>query len=137
MLVERGGEQYVSSEYLGCAEFNRYGLAWLDLSPGVFAYADRTGRIVIRDVAMMDNMADQFHHGVVRLKRGEKYGFADPTGRIVVPIRYDGAMNSDEYGPRVCAGCRVERDGEYSVFTGGRWFDVDIGGRLHEIPAPQ
>lgn len=130
-LITRQGAQYVPSNYLKDATFNEYGLLGLGLDLGGRVYVNREGRIVIRYVALMDNEADPFHHGLVRLERAGKYGFADPKGRIVVPIRYDGALNSDEEGPRVCAGCRVEQDGEYHYFAGGHWFDVDAGGRLH------
>jgi hypothetical protein len=131
-LTEAHGEQYVSPKYLKDLEFNGYGLTWIHLVPGGYVYVDRKGRVVIRDVSMMDNGADWFHRGLVRLERGGKYGFADSEGRVIVPIRYDGASNTDEDGPRVCVGCRVERQGEHGVFKGGQWFNVDPHGRLRE-----
>lgn len=133
-LTEGHGEQYVSPKYLKGCEFNAYGLTWIHLVPGGYVYVNRKGRIVIRDVSMMDNGADWFHRGLVRLERGGKYGFADPKGHLIVPIRYDGASNTEEDGPRVCVGCKVERLGEHGVFKGGQWFDVDAGGRLREVP---
>ena len=131
-LVERHGGQYVASRYLSRLDFNGLGLAWIRLIAGGFVYVDRTGRIVIRDVATMDNGADDFHRGLVRLQHGAQYGFADPTGRIVVPITYDGALNTDEDGPMVCVGCSLKQEGEHSLFTAGRWFTVDAAGRLRE-----
>ena len=130
-LIVRQGAQYIPSKYMRGALFNQYGLVGLGLDQGGRVYVNREGRIVIRYVALMDNGADPFHHGLVRLERSGKYGFADPKGRIVVPIRYDGAMNSDEYGPSICVGCKAEGDGEYHYFTGGQWFTLDSGGRLH------
>lgn len=134
-LIERQGEQYLAAKYLTSRrlEFNAYDLAWFHLHSGGYVYINRTGRIVISDVAIMDNGAEAFHHGLVRLERGGRYGFADRNGRIVVPIRYGGASNSDDEGPRVCVGCRLERKGEYGFFTKGQWFSVDAGGRLHKL----
>jgi len=131
-LIQRQGEQYLASKYLNSSrlDFNSHGLAWLHLVDSGFVYVNRTGRIVIRDVSMMDNGADEFHHGLVRLQRGEKYGFADPKGRIVIPVHYDGAMNTDEDGASVCVGCKVQQSGEHSFFTAGQWFAVDARGRL-------
>ena len=137
VLVERHGEEYVTSKYLNRLDFDGEHLAWLRLLAGGFVYVDRTGRIVIRDVAMMDNGADDFHRGLVRLQRGAKFGFADPTGRIVVPIQYDGAINTDEDGPKVCVGCGLRQEGEHAVFTEGKWFTVDARGGLHAIPDAQ
>jgi hypothetical protein len=135
-LESRHGEQYVAPKYLKGSEFNADGLTWVRVVPGGFVYVNRKGRIIVRDVSMMDNGADWFHRGVVRLERGGKYGFADSKGRIVVPIQYDCASNSEENGPSVCVGCRIERVGEYGMCKGGQWFNVDPRGRLHEVPGP-
>jgi len=135
-LTERHGEPCVPLKYLNNLEFNAYGLTWLHLVPGGYVYVNRNGRIVVRDVSMMDNGADWFHRGLVRLERDGKYGFADWKGRIVIPIRYDGADNTDEEGPKVCVGCRVERSGEYGAFVGGQWFSVDAHRHLHKTSGP-
>jgi hypothetical protein len=132
-LVQLHGEPHVPHKYLAGLEFNEYGLTWLQLFPGGYVYVNRNGRIVIRDVSQMDNGADWFHRGLVRLQRDAKYGFADWTGRIVVPIRYDGAGNDDQAGPSVCVGCKTVQEGEHSSFVGGTWFSVDSRGGLHEI----
>lgn len=135
-LTKAHGEQYISPKYLKDCEFNTYGLTWVHLRPGGYVYVNRKGRIVVRDVSMMDDGADWFHRGVVRLERGGKYRFADFHGRVIVPIRYDGASNTDQDGPRVCIGCRVERVGEYGVFKGGQWFNVDARGRVRKETNP-
>lgn len=135
-LTKAHGEQYIPPKYLKDCEFNAYGLTWIRIVPGGYVYVDRKGRIVVHDVSMMDNGADWFHRGVVRLERGGKYGFADSTGRVIVPILYDGASNTDQDGPRVCVGCRVERVGEYGVFKGGQWFKVDARGRIRKATSP-
>jgi hypothetical protein len=132
-LTTQHGEQYVSPKYLKGSEFNAYGLTWVHLVPGGNVYVNRKGRIVVHDVSTMDNGADFFHRGLVRLERGGKYGFADSKGRIIVPIRYEGASNSEEDGPQVCVGCRTELIGEHGEFKRGQWFNVDARGLLHEI----
>lgn len=135
-VTEKHGGQFVPPRYLKDCEFNAYGLTWIHLDLDGYVYVNRKGRIVVRDVSRMDNGADWFHHGLVRLERSGKYGFADWKGRVIVPLRYDGAINSEEAGPRVCSGCTIERLGEYGLFKGGQWFDVDARGQLHKIAGP-
>jgi hypothetical protein len=84
----------------------------------------------------MDSGTDVFHRELVRLEHDRKYGFADRRGRIVIPVRYDGALNSDEEGPKVCVGCRMEKSGEYGLFTGGHWFSADGRGHLRAVSNP-
>lgn len=129
-LQVRYGKQYVPVPYLKKVEFNRFKLGWLHIDNIGFVYVNPSGRIVIRDVSIIDNGADYFHHGVVRLERNGKYGFANARGRIVVPIQYDGASNSDDEGPTVNIGCKVEHQGEYSWCAGGKDYRVGSKGEI-------
>lgn len=127
---------YVAKKYWTHANFNRYGLAPFTIISFGRVYINRAGRIVIRDVAYMDNGPDDFHHGLVRIERKGIWGYADPTGRIVVPMKYSCALNyRDGYqdvGPLVCVGCRIEQQGEYHACLGGKWFRVDS--HYHLVP---
>ena len=128
-LRSAGGNQYLPTNYLKGLKFNEYDLTWVHVVPGDFVYVNRSGKIVVHDVSVMDNGADWFHHGLVRLERQGKFGFADSKGHIVVPIIYEGAGNGPD-GPSVCVGCNVVRVGEYNEFRGGYWFQVDVHGRM-------
>ena len=129
--------QFVPLKFLRGADFNRYGLTWVRVVPGGYMYVNRKGRVIVRDISSMDNGADYFNHGMVRLERAGKYGYADFKGRIIVPIRYDGALNAANGRPLVCVGCKAKTTGEYSWFEGGHWFVVDPEGKLHSTPSPQ
>jgi hypothetical protein len=58
---------------------------------------------------------------------------ADPRGKLVVPLQYDGAF---DYEPRsgwlVCKGCHTVTDdgGEYHWFEGGEWFRLNAQGKV-------
>jgi hypothetical protein len=60
-------------------------------------YVDRTGRVLARNVAAMDNGADGFHTGLVRVTRDGKWGLATTRGRLAVP------MSSTEFSIRMKA----------------------------------
>jgi hypothetical protein len=105
---------------------------------GGWAYFDRTGLVVVQNVSTFDNGADAFHHGLVSVRKGDKWGLADSTGRFVVPIRYDG-LRYDEanFTWLACSGCRIEIGGEHSWFTGGNWVRINASGRvIGSVPDP-
>jgi hypothetical protein len=134
----RNGKSYIPKKYWMHPHFNRYGLSPFGIIDFGLVYINRAGRIVIRDVAFMDNAPDDFHHGLVRVDRNGVWGFADPSGRIVVPVKYSCALNfKDQFqdvGPLVCIDCREEQQGEYHACVGGHWFKADRQGNL--TPAP-
>ncbi len=134
VVQTRNGALYIPRKYWRHAAFNRYGLSAFIIEAFGNIYINRSGRIVIRDVATMDNGPDDFHHGLVRINRGDKWGFADSTGRIVVPVKYSCALNyagrSIDSKPRVCVGCRIEQHGEYHSCVDGQWLYTDIRGHL-------
>ncbi len=94
-------------------------------------YVSRTGRVLISGVPSMDDWADSFHDGLVRVVRNKKYGFANRKGQIVISTNYDGAMNFEKGKAKVCTRCEskcVDRDCEYHVFAGGEWFQINTKG---------
>ncbi|MGB2624201.1 MAG: WG repeat-containing protein [Candidatus Acidiferrum sp.] len=102
-------------------------------------YVNREGRAVITGVPVMDNGADWFHDGLVRIVRNGKYGFANRRGQVVISPVYDGALNFEKGLATVCKGCKSKctapHNCEYHVFAGGEWFQIDTRGtvvaRLH------
>lgn len=94
-------------------------------------YVSRDGKVVVVGVASMDNAADSFHDGLVRVIRKGKYGFANRKGQLVVPAIYDGAMNFEKGQALVCKGCEIKAagpDSEHHFFAGGEWFRIDTKG---------
>jgi hypothetical protein len=139
-FAQEHGRLRVGAAHGAALAFNRHGLAAAHLTGVGWTYVDRHGWVVVRDVAVFDNGASGFHHGLVRVTRGGKWGLADTRGRLAVPMRYNGML---EYDPRTgwaaCEGCRVEKDqgGEHSWFAGGRWLRLNARGkRVGPMQAP-
>lgn len=121
----------VAARYLRQLSGNRHGALVAVVVPGSgWSYVDRRGGLVVRHVAIMDNGASAFHHGLVRVNDRDKWGLADRRGRLVVPLRYDGML---DYRPgegwKACTGCRTRSDGEHSGFEGGAWVSLDRHGK--------
>jgi len=140
VIQSRNGALFIPKRYWMYPSFNQYGLAPFTIESFGRVYLNRAGRVVIRDVASMDNAPDEFHHGLVRIERDGKWGYADPLGRIIVPLEYSCALNyKDQYqdiGPLLCVGCRMEQQGEYRPCLGGKWYLTDAHGKLTPTTPP-
>jgi hypothetical protein len=136
VIQSRDGVVFIPKKYWMHPAFNRYGLSAFTIESFGRVYINRSGRIVIRNVGLMDNGPDEFHHGLVRINRDEMWGYADPDGRVVVPVKYSCAINSEDIGPLVCVGCRIEQQGEYQACLDGHWFRTDTRGHLTPSQAP-
>jgi hypothetical protein len=134
VIQHRGDALYIPKKYWMYPKFNRYGLAGFIIMDFGRVYVNHTGKVVIRDVANYDNGVDEFHHGLVRIERDGKYGFADPKGRVVLAAQYICAMNYEgvagDFGPSVYVGGIVVSHGEHSWCEGGKWFKTDLQGKL-------
>ena len=124
------GHLFIAPELLKDLEFDSHGLAAV-LSPREgWMYVNRSGKVVIRGVPAMDNGADSFHDGLVRIVRNGKYGFANRGGQVVIPAIYDGAMNFENGRTAVCKGCETSREGEHHFLSGGVWFRINTKGTV-------
>ena len=141
VIESHHGALVIPRRYWMYPSFNKYGLAAFTILSFGRVYIDRDGRIVVRDVAFMDSGPDDFHHGLVRIERDGMWGYADPSGHIVVPMKYSCALNcKDQYadvGPFLCVGCRMKKHGEYEDCVGGKWFLTDRTGRLTPAAPPR
>ncbi len=129
-LRMQNGHQFVPAKYIKQLDWNRYDLAWLGIEDDGWVYVNRAGKIVLRHIATMDNGADDFHHGIVRVLIAGKYGFIDSRGRVVVPAEYDSATNTEDTPPVVNRGCESQTKGEYTFCVGGKSFQVHRDGKL-------
>jgi hypothetical protein len=151
-VLRQHGKLRVVQRHLAALAFNPYGLAPVCLqgiggasSDTCWAYVNRRGWVIVRDVAVMDNGANEFHHGLVRVTRGGKWGLADTRGKLVVPLRYDGMLDHDpQHGWSSCTGCRAVQDQwGYHEFVGGQWLRLNARGKVigpmqaPGAPAPQ
>ena len=97
-------------------------------------YVNRRGHVLITGAPTFDNWAESFHDGLVRFVSGEKYGFANRKGKVVIPPIYDGAMNFDKGRTTVCKGC----ESRAHAFAAGDWFEIDTRGTvLRRLPSPR
>ncbi len=128
---DSSGRVYIPAERASTLKFDSHGLAPVWGEREGWMYVNREGRAVVTGVAAMDNWADLFHDGLVRVKRGDKWGFADRQGREVIPVTYDGALNFNNGMAKVCVGCRSKcqaSDCEHREFTGGEWKCINTRG---------
>ena len=70
-MIELPGSHGILKKNWMCPRFKRRGLSAFTIQSFWRAHIDRSGRIVIREVAFMDNAPVDFHHGLVRVNRGE------------------------------------------------------------------
>jgi hypothetical protein len=145
-LETHNGRLYVSKAYLPLFFSSagttlkmgtRGNLASTLLPEGDWAYLNRTGLIVVRNVAMMDNGANEFHHGLVRVTKDSKWGLADSQGRTIVALTYDGMLDYEaDTGWLACTGCKYVKQGEYGYFQGGNWVRLDRSGKVRSPVEP-
>lgn len=129
---------FLSANYLRELTFDRFGLAPVYTREDGWMYVNHRGRVIVSGVAAMDNWADGFHDGLVRVLKNGKYGFANPKGMIVIPPAYDGALNFENGTAKVCRSCHCDnRDAEHCALTGGEWFRIDTRGRVVARLEPQ
>jgi hypothetical protein len=151
------GTVFISPEVLKQLKFDSHGLAPVrveeDCGPGpvrveenpchLWMYVNRKGRVVINGVPTFDNLADEFHGGLLRTVVNGKYGFANRKGRIVIKPAYDWASGFDHGYAEVCNHCHemcvmpgkvVELQSmpgcDHRIMQGGEWFKIDKKGAL-------
>lgn len=128
---DSNGRLYIHPERISTLKFDSHGLAPVWGEKVGWMYVNREGHAAVTGVAAMDNWADLFHDGLVRIKRGGKWGFADRGGKEVIAAKFDGALNFENGVAKVCIGCRAECDGpdcEHRQFSGGEWKCINTKG---------
>lgn len=133
-LEPRHGRPHVVAKYVPALFASARGRLIAVYLPTGWAYIDRHGLVVVTDVAVMDNGANDFHHGLVRVTRNGKWGLADTRGRLAVPFKYDGMLDYQPgKGWEVCTGCRAASDGEHGWFEGGVWGSLNQAGQAAKV----
>jgi hypothetical protein len=127
----------INQKYINELEKSENGFCVLNCGPEYGnLFMKENGQIVLWGVVNMDNDADQFKYGLVRIKRNGKWGYADKKGKIIIKPEYDGAMPFDKGVGMVCVGCIekcVENSNcEYHFFDGGIWYFLDRHGKVIE-----
>jgi hypothetical protein len=101
-IETHNGKLFVSKAYLplffsstgtGMQTGTSRNFAWTHIPEEGWAYFNRTGLVVVQNVATMDNGPSEFHHGLVRITKRDKWGLADWQGKLIVPLEYDGILD--------------------------------------------
>jgi hypothetical protein len=121
--VDPRGELVVPAT-LRQAGFFREGLAAVTLASGAHAVIDPTGRVVFEHSY---GSIVGFYNGLARVRVGERDGYVDASGALVIAPRFDyaGLWWSDEGLAAANVGARRASDGG---LRGGRWGFIDRGG---------
>lgn len=103
-----------------CRPFTPGGIAAIADDSGWY-WIDTAGNVVAT-AFVVDNGPDPFLDDRARIVSADgRIGFIDSAGRVAVPARWDAARPFGLGLAPVCTGCRSEKDGAHSRWTGGKW----------------
>lgn len=120
------GSYLVAAAALRQLDFDRWGLAPIAIRGVGYAYVRRNGRALV--VPTFDNAPDEFIDGLVRVRIGEKLGYANRRLKVVIPAIYDGAYRFGNGRAWACIGCVSVSDGEHSWYREGQAICIDRSG---------
>lgn len=126
---DAAGAVVIAARYVVVTEFNAEGTCGVVLEDGSAQFIDVEGRPVARAM-VFDNGPDYFVQGRARVVDGNKVGFIDRGGKLVVPPKYDAAGSFCDGLAPVCMGCKEVREGEHTRTEGGQWGFVDRSGAV-------
>lgn len=87
---------------------------------------------LIFEAYIFDNGPDYINEGLFRIKRNGKIGYADPTGKVIIPAIYSCADPFENGKARVALDCETISDGEHSTSESEHWFYIDkTGKKIH------
>jgi hypothetical protein len=125
------GSPGIPAKYEIGEDFTPGGIAAVRDETG-WSYIDRQGRFVVRPM-IFDAGPDYFVEGVSRFVDGDKMGFIDDTGRIVVPAVHDFAFPFENGVARVGRQCTTTREHEHSIVACSEWATIDLP-RASRVP---
>lgn len=127
-----GGAVIIKPQFLAAEEFSSDGMAAVADASG-WKYINRKGTVIVIPF-MFDNGPDPFQEGLARFKQGEKFGFFDERGQVIIPARFDFTAPFSNGLAAFCQGCREHREGEHSSYKGGKWGFIDKKGQTAITP---
>ena len=100
--VDKTGRIVIPARFLEAHNFSQ-GLALVRLPYAEaeklgarFAFINRQGEVVIPQAIADEDPAPQFSDGLAPVMAGGKFGFTDPTGKLVIPASFSQARNFAE-----------------------------------------
>lgn len=122
MVIPFGKYRYCYNE-----EFDKIAFVALQDRSGMYAI-DRKENVLF-EVFMSDTEPDLVQEGVFRIKKGNKIGFANMEGNIILPPQFDGAWPFSDGFSGICIGGTFKKDGDYTILVGGKWKFIDKSGK--------
>jgi len=123
-----GGSLRIAPRHLRRLDFGSDGLATVFVEGPGWVYVRRDGAAL--EVPAFDNGPDAFSEGLVRIRRGGRFGFADRSFRTVIVPSFDFAWPFEKGRALVCIGCAPSATREeHAPVSGGSWGYVDSSGR--------
>ena len=121
--------------------FGEYHRFFTDTMKFIAIVGDDLGRIIainrknekVFNVFIVDNGPDYPREGLFRIVDGDKIGFANLKGEIVIKPRYTAVFPFFADLAPFCVGCVEKLDPkihEYSYWTGGKWGFMDRNGKV-------
>jgi hypothetical protein len=103
----------------------------LVIEEGTKGYAIDPKGNLLWDIYWYDNGPDYVEEGLFRIERNGKIGYADTTGRVVIPAQYACASPFSEGRAQVTFDCELEADehGEHHRALSDTWFYIDRTGQ--------
>ncbi len=113
--IDRDGQTIVPFIYYGGTHFSE-GLAHVYQKEKPVGFIDRAGKITIRTDSREYHANGMFSEGLASVRAGNKLGYIDRTGRLVIPAEFDEAREFSE--------------GKALVSKDGAWGFIDRAGRV-------
>ena len=116
-------------KYLFCFTEKFYKFAIVRSSDKGIIGIDRKESVLF-NVYVIDNGPDEPSNGLFRIIKGDKIGYADMNGNIVIQPQFNCAYPFKNGKAKVGRGCKKQTDGEHSWWVGGKWFTIDKNGNI-------
>lgn len=75
-----------------------------------------------------DNGPDYISEGMFRIIDGDKIGFADVMGNVIINPRFNAALPFRYELAAFCVGCVTVKDGEHTIWENGKWGFINTKG---------
>ena len=124
------GKVIIPARYIMANAFSRCGLAAVVDQKG-WLYINTEGNEVIRPF-VFDNGPDYFQDGLARFVQGNKFGFFDESGKIIIAPQFDFAYPFENGTAKVGYGCKFVQEGEHQAVAGGVWKYIDKQGNIRQ-----
>jgi hypothetical protein len=80
------------------------------------------------EVFWFDNGPDYVQDGLFRIKKGDKIGYANEAGEIIVEPKYKCTTPFSNGQARVAYECDLVKDSEYTRIENAKWINIDTEG---------